>query len=214
MSYLRDGNLEQFSSIEHGFGTASSLWPEDIILMSQKHTNHVVIIEDGNEAYIPVADALLTSIPAKRLGVKTADCLPILLYNPRVKVAGAIHAGWRGLANEIIPNTIDKLRTFYGASPESTYFSIGPGICKNCYEVGSEVIDRINSVIEVNGAFRQTAQHAGMLDTRAIAERQILSAGVPQSNISHVNFCTRCSPGFHSHRAGSKERQVSFIRIR
>ena len=214
MSYLKDGNFERFSSLEHGFGTADALWPGDIILMSQKHTNNVILLEDGYGADVQVADAMLTGIPAKRLGVKTADCLPILLYNPRSKVAGVIHAGWRGLANAIILNTIEKLRTFYNALPENTYFSVGPGICKNCYEVGTEVVDRINAVIEVNGAFRQTTQQTGMLDTRAIAERQILSAGVPLSNISHVNFCTRCSPGFHSHRAGSKERQVSFIRIR
>jgi YfiH family protein len=214
MSYLKAGNLERFSSIEHGFGTASSLWPEDIILMSQRHTNNVVIIEDDTVNFIPVADAMLTKTPNKLLGVKTADCLPILLYNPVTKVAGVIHAGWRGLVNMVILNTMDKLRTFYDADPGSTYFSIGPGICKNCYEVGMEVIDSINTVIEVKDAFRQTSKDQGLLDTRSIAERQIQTAGVPASNISHVNLCTRCSPGFYSHRAGSKDRQVSYIKIR
>ncbi len=214
MSYLKAGNLERFSSIEHGFGTASSLWPEDIILMSQKHTNNVLIIEDEQGDYIPVADALLTSKPDKLLGVKTADCLPILLYNPVTKVVGVIHAGWRGLANMVILNTMDKLRTFYNADPGSTYFSIGPGICKNCYEVGMEVVDSINTAIAVKDAFRQTSKDQGLLDTRSIAERQIQAAGVPASNISHVNLCTRCSPGFYSYRAGSKERQVSYITIR
>ncbi len=214
MNYIKADNLGQFFAVEHGFGTASSRWPEDIILMSQKHTNNVIIIEDENGDYIPIADAMLTRIPNKLLGVKTADCLPILLYNPAVQVVGVIHAGWRGLANGVILNTIDKMHAFYSAAPENTYFSIGPGICKNCYEVGREVIDSINAITEVKDAFTQTSKSKGMLDTRAIADRQIQAAGVPKSNIFHVNLCTRCSPGFHSHRTGSKERQVSYIKIR
>ncbi len=213
MSYIKADNLVQFSSVEHGFGTSDSPWPEDIILMSQKHTNNVIIIEDEDGAYIPIADAMLTRIPNKVLGVKTADCLPILLYNPAAKVVGVIHAGWRGLANGVVFNTIDKMNAFYNAKPESTYFAIGPGICKNCYEVGVEVINSINAITEVKDAFTRTSKSKGMLDTRAIADRQIQAAGVPESNIFHVNLCTRCSPGFYSHRAGSKERQVSYIKI-
>ncbi len=213
MSYLKADNLQQFPGIDHGFGTADSVWPESIILVSQRHTNTVFIVGDEPLETIPVADALLTTVPHKLLGIKTADCLPILLYNPVHKVAGAIHAGWRGLANGVILNTLDKLRSFYGAGPELTYVSIGPGICRNCYEVGSEVAGHINEAIPVGDAFRLTSGGKGLLDTRTIAERQLCAAGVPRSNIVHIPLCTRCSPGFYSHRAGSDHRQVSYIAL-
>ncbi|MGC8580244.1 MAG: peptidoglycan editing factor PgeF [bacterium] len=213
MSYLKADNLERFTTIDHGFGTAEDPWPEDIILLSQRHTNNVVIIDDEYMDFIPVADAMLTKLPDKVLGIKTADCLPILLYNPEANVVGVIHAGWRGLANMIIYNTIDKLQTFYNAQPSETFFSIGPGICKDCYEVGIEVYESINAVIDIRDAFKKTAKDKGLLDMRTIAQRELQSSGVPVSNISHINLCTKCSPNFYSHRAGSTGRQVSFIKI-
>jgi YfiH family protein len=215
MSYLKADNLERFSTIEHGFGTAEDPWPDDIILMSQRHTNNVVIIEHEIISYLPVADAMLTHLPDKLIGVKTADCLPILLYNPDINVIGVIHAGWRGLSNMIIYNTIEKLRTFYNASLNHTYFSIGPAICKNCYEVGMEVVSSISSTgIDLNGTLKKVAKDKVLLNTREVAHRQLHACGVPDSNISHINLCTKCSPGFHSHRAGSKERQVSYIKLK
>lgn len=213
MSYLKASNLERFSEIEHGFGTKEDQWPKDIILLSQRHTNNVVIIDEEYMNFIPIADAMLTKLPDKILGVKTADCIPILLYNPKANVVGVIHAGWRGLANMIIQNTIDKLKTFYAATPEDTIFSIGPAICKNCYEVGIEVYESINTVINIEDAFRKTSKGKGLLDTRLIAQKQIQSLGIPASNISHIDLCTRCSTKFHSHRAGSTGRQVSYIKI-
>jgi purine-nucleoside/S-methyl-5'-thioadenosine phosphorylase / adenosine deaminase len=213
MNYIKNSILEAFAGIDHGFGTASTPWPGDIILLQQKHTNNVVVIDDLPISYLPDADAVLTKMPGITLGVKTADCLPLLVYNPVVKVIGAIHAGWRGLANKIVFNAVDELCTFYKTVPEHSYFVIGPGICGNCYEVGPDVIDSINSATCVKGAFRHTSWGKGLLDNAAIAKRQIEAAGVPSDHISHVNLCTRCSPGFHSHRAGSKERQVSYIKI-
>ncbi len=213
MSYIKDKRLEAFSSIEHGFGNAETAWPDNGILLQQRHTNNVVVIDDLSMNYLPVADAMLTALPEVILGIKTADCLPLLLYNPEVKVIGAIHAGWRGLANKIIMNTIDKLCTFYNTKPEFTYIAVGPGICGNCYEVGTEVINSINNATGTKGAFRKTSGDKGMLDTRLIAVMQIEAAGVPASHLSQVNLCTRCSPGFHSHRAGSTGRQVSYIKI-
>lgn len=214
MNYLKAQNLQQFTSLEHGFGTADAPWPDGIILVSQRHTNTVFIVGDQPLGPVPVADALLTSVRHRILGIKTADCLPILLYNPVSNVAGVIHAGWRGLANAVILNTMETLRSVYAAAPELTYCSIGPGICKNCYEVGREVAERINEVTPVGDAFRQTSGDKGMLDTRTIAQRQLSAAGVPLSSIFHIPLCTRCSPGFHSHRAGSQERQVSYIALR
>lgn len=214
MSYLKADNLKIFSTIDHGFGTAQDPWPQQVILMSQRHTNKVLIIGEEIMDYLPIADAMLTNLPDRVLGVKTADCLPILLYNTDANVVGVIHAGWRGLANMIIHNTVQRLQTFYRASSAHTYFSIGPAICKNCYEVGMEVVESIStSGTDLNGTFKKISRNKVLLDTREIADRQIQACGVPASNIFHINLCTRCSPGFHSYRAGSNERQVSYIKL-
>ncbi len=212
-NYIKSDLFSKFPEIEHGFGNAHAVWPVDIILMPQKHTNNVVIVDELPVNYIPVADAMLTHVHSVMLGVKTADCLPILLYNPKIRIVGVIHAGWRGLANKVIFNAVEKLCTFYNAREEDTYFAIGPGICKKCYEVSMEVFDSINSIINVKTAFRKTSKNKGLLDLSSIAHKELEAAGIPGANISNINMCTKCSKGFHSHRAGSKERQVSYIKI-
>ena len=213
MSYIEDRLLSGFAGIEHGFGNAGAPWPMDIILLQQKHTNNVVKIDDFPISYLPVADAMLTNVPGIALGIKTADCLPILLYDPAVQAVGAIHAGWRGLANGVILNAIDRLCTSYQTAPGHLYAAIGPAICRDCYEVGTEVVDSIGTVTEIKDAFRPTSPGKGFLGTAAIAVKQIQAVGVPPSHLSHIDLCTRCSPGFHSYRAGSRERQISYIRI-
>lgn len=213
MNYLKADLLEKFPGIDHGFGTAGAPPPADVLLMTQKHTNTVIVIDTAQPGSLPVADAMLTGIRSVILGVKTADCIPVLLYNPGSRVVGVIHAGWRGLASHILTNTIEKLHTFYHAPVKDTYVAIGPCICRNCYEVGMEVSDRMIGTKGAEAAFTRTSADKGLLDLTALACRELVSAGIPEANIAKIDRCTKCSPGFYSHRAGSRERQISYITL-
>ena len=213
MSYIKSSGMEQFREIEHGFGTRDTPPPDGVLLMSQRHTNNVIIVEDRRLDHLPVADAMLTNVPRLSLGVKTADCLPILVYDPEVKVIGVIHAGWRGLANMVILNTIDILCEYYHARRNNMYFSIGPGICPNCYEVGDEVFEEINGRVDMGDSFKKTTGNSGLLNLVGVAYKELVTAGIPRANLSRIDMCTKCSETLYSHRKGDAGRQISYIKL-
>lgn len=86
-------------------------------------------------------DALVTSLPGICIGVSTADCIPILLFDVRHRVAGAVHAGWRGTLRGIVQKVIDGMRSEFGTDPADLVAQVGPGISLKNFEVGDEVYD-------------------------------------------------------------------------
>ena len=108
--------------------------PAEPIWLNQTHTNICVRIE---EEILRDADAAVTSSATHPLAIMTADCLPIVLCNQEGTEIAAIHAGWRGLLNGIIENTLNKMH----ADPNTLMAWTGPSICKNCFKVGQEVPD-------------------------------------------------------------------------
>src|SRR5207244_4435120 len=86
-------------------------------------------------------DALVSNTPAILLTVKTADCVPVLLGDPKTGAFAAVHAGWRGTAASIVTRAIEQLKSEYGARAEELRAAIGPAANACCYEVGSEVIN-------------------------------------------------------------------------
>ena len=126
----------------------------------------------------PEADALLTHNRRVTLLMRFADCVPILLYDPRHHVAGIVHSGWRGTVQRASAAAIAKMKSHYGSKPGEILAGIGPSICVQHYEVGSEVVaearktfgDHAPSLVQVNGtvkfdlwtANRQVLQEAGV----------------------------------------------------
>ena len=112
----------------------SLLLPGIPIWLHQTHTNQCVVVEDSPNR---IADAATTRRKDMPLAIMTADCLPILLCDKAGTEIAAIHAGWRGLANGIIENTLIKMHS----QPEALMAWIGPAICKTCYEVGNDMYE-------------------------------------------------------------------------
>ena len=90
-------------------------------------------------------DALITNQPGLLLAVQVADCLPILLLDPKRRVAAAVHAGWRGTAKRITEKTVGLMRARFGCRPRDLRAVLGPGIHSCCYEVGHEVVEAFES---------------------------------------------------------------------
>jgi YfiH family protein len=202
--------------LEHGFGTRrSESWSgrPELISLKQIHSD-VAQYADGRLAgRIGEGDALLTDVPGAVVGVRTADCVPILLVDVSKRTVAAVHAGWRGTAQAIVAKAVGALAARFGSDPRDMQAAIGPAIGACCYEVGPEVAGQFKSLFP-ESAGREERAH---LDLPEANRRQLLSAGVLPDRIYLSGLCTACLAGeFFSWRRDrlKHERMVSAIGIR
>src|SRR5215467_352813 len=115
-----------------------------VVTGRQTHSTTRCAIETIAEARGPASecDALTTKLAGILLGIQTADCLPVLIADPKSGAMAAVHAGWRGTAGRITERTVADLMQKPGASPRTCIAALGPAACGQCYEVGKDVIDR------------------------------------------------------------------------
>ena len=155
------------------------------------------------------ADALITDVPGVALTVFTADCLPILLYDPVRRVAGAVHAGWRGTALGVVTRAVDRMVDCYGCERLDILAAIGPGISKCCFETHEDVP---NAMTEAMGAaalpyIQVLPSGKFRLDLKGLNVRRLESAGLTQEHIAVSDDCTACLPEkYWSHRVTRGER--------
>jgi YfiH family protein len=198
---LKAPNLSAFDWLTHGFGQRHSTYPLPITTVRQIHSDIVAEAGDG----VAEADGLVTQQPGVVVGVRTADCVPILLVDARRRSVAAVHAGWRGTARSIAAVAVQELISRYGTHPEDLSAAIGPAIGACCYEVGPDVI----------GQFQKwTPATNGRLDLPAINELQLREAGV--QNVWRAGVCTFCEANdYFSFRRDYKEagRMGSFIGV-
>ncbi len=165
--------------------------PTTLITAKQIHGDHIAIVEAESEP-IPETDAMLTNHPGLALMVLTADCVPILLYDPRKKVVGAVHAGWRGTVKQIVLKTIQKMQADFGTNPAEVLAATGPSVGPNCYAVGEEVIAAVKS--QLNRPETLLLQHGGQtyFDLWEANRFQLLEAGLKTANLESAKLCTHC----------------------
>ncbi len=156
------------------------------------------LLEEGFEY-----DALVTNLPGLALTVSTADCLPILLADPRRGALAAIHAGWRGTVRRIAERGIAVLAERYGTDPRDCIAALGPGIRGCCYQVDAPVIEPLSRALPEWEACTAAQGGGKWLFDLAAANRVLLeAAGLDPANIHDVGLCTRCRPDqFFSYRA-------------
>ncbi len=143
------------------------------------------------------ADALLTTDPKKILAIRIADCVPILLSDKAGKTVAAVHAGWRGVIANIIPNTISQMRT----EPKHLLAAIGPCISFDAFEVGPEVLEHFVAAFGDAAPIRRDNNGKGHVDLRQACRLQLLQAGIPDSQIDQTDRCTfKHADEFFSHR--------------
>jgi len=187
---------------------------EALFMPVQKHTGRVVIIDRNLE---PVdADAVLTARKRLVVGVRTADCVPILLYDRSKEIAGAVHAGWRGSVQGIIRNTIAALRENFQSAPEDVILAIGPGIRGTCYAVGQYVAEALTNATG-KGSYIFTVESKICADLPEANRLQAVSEGILPENIWMSDECTHCLPEkYHSYRysGGAPGRQYACVCIK
>jgi len=136
-------------------------------------------------------DALVSDADNVLLGVKTADCVPVLVADVKTKAFAAIHAGWRGTVQSIVINAIEKLKENYGTDPKDLICAIGPAAtCKN-YEIGQDVIDAFRANFpDSENLFTPTKQNHALIDLHTANNQQLKSIGVLPENIYVAPLCT------------------------
>lgn len=152
-------------------------------------------------------DALVSNLPNTLLGVKTADCVPVLIGDKKTKSFGSIHAGWRGTVESIVIKAIEKMRENYGSDSKDLICAIGPAAgCEN-YEIGADVIEVFGEKFpESKYLFTPTRENRALIDLHTANKEQLLKAGVLEENISIAPFCTmERTDLFFSYRAEKKK---------
>ncbi len=140
-------SARSFESSRELLATTLKIHSNQLIFPRQSHTNCVAEILEVPDNAISETDALVTNKHEICLCIQTADCVPILLFDPVKNIISAVHAGWRGTVNKIVENAVQKMVTEYHSSPINILAAIGPSISPDIYEVGFEVVMAVRKSI-------------------------------------------------------------------
>lgn len=206
LSWRRSDDIENIKSNYQGLCQALDLDVSKMVLAEQTHSPNVAVVTKNDihngrfqNGTILDTDALITNEHGLVLVARTADCVPILIYDPSGAIA-SVHSGWRGTAENICGNTIMKMVSKFGSHPSDIIAVIGPAIGPCCYEVSSDVAEvfknryeKVNCVTEKHGKYH--------LDLTEVCAAQLLNSGLSHENITISDECTSCCPQrYFSHR--------------
>ena len=182
---------------------------DKLILMHQTHSNKVIEIKKNNYKKKIIADAMITKMKGFALGVVTADCVPIILYDTKNEIVGCIHAGWKGAFLGIIKNTISKIKKI--SSGNKFYACIGPCIGKKSYEVDKNFYKMFLAKSRNNKIyFSNKNKTKKLFNLRKFVTNKLIKANI---NIDQINRDTFAEKGnFFSYRRSCKLKQKDYGR--
>ncbi|HKF04693.1 MAG TPA: peptidoglycan editing factor PgeF [Candidatus Sulfotelmatobacter sp.] len=236
-AFLR--TLGAVSATRCGSAKATKFWP--LITLRQVHSDIIRCVDSIPDELL-AGDGLITALPEVLLAIQTADCLPIVIVDPKHRAVGVFHAGWRGTVKRIVEKGVGEMVRCFGSRPKDMKAAIGPGIQGCCYEVGEEVRTKFESQFSYGASlFREvkesdpvrekypllflTARAPGhselpkriFLDLVEANRQQLIAAGVLKKNIETSSLCTNCHPEtLFSYRAekGKTGRMMAVAGIR
>ncbi|HXF04330.1 MAG TPA: peptidoglycan editing factor PgeF [Blastocatellia bacterium] len=195
LGYFQGDLRENVEENRRRFLRALGAGTGNLFTLRQQHSDRLVVVEDGTTCASPPpeGDALVTARPGVLLGVLTADCLPILIFDARTRARAAVHAGWRGTLARIVEKTLDLMASRFGTRGHDCYVAIGPAIQKCCYEVGPEVIELFRREFPQTHVL-SSARPSGKahLDLIEATRAQLLARSVPPEQIYVCSLCTAC----------------------
>ncbi|MBL8936699.1 MAG: peptidoglycan editing factor PgeF [Archangium sp.] len=197
---------ENLTRLARAFGVDASA------LITARQVHGVTVLEATGQGALADADAVFTATRGLLVGVRTADCLPILVEDPRSGMVAAVHAGWRGVIGEIVVRAIERLEQ-RGAKRSDLHVALGPAIQACCFEVDGDLPARFSAAFGEGVLRPQPGKTRVHLDLSWAVARSLERAGVPSSHVDVLPQCTRCDQRFFSHRRdqGITGRQLSLI---
>lgn len=179
--------------------------PEGIILPVQTHSCNVAVARESQAEY-PDTDALVTDKAGVMIGIRTADCVPVLLCDDVRRVVAAVHAGWRGTVGGITHKAVDVMVSEFGCRPADMHAIIGPSISPEAFEVGNEVVEQFmragfpKNIVLKNplplakrfgeGVPQRGGEGASHIDLWKANQWLLTEAGVPAKQIEVAGLCT------------------------
>jgi len=185
----------------------------NVFLPSQIHSANVLHLKTFIKQENFRGDGVITRISKIVIGVKTADCVPILISTKDNSLIGAIHAGWRGSVNKILHNALVQILNL-GYKPDDILIAIGPHIGPCCYEVGNDVIQILKANFQNYEDFLQLHNGKFHLHLAKLNLHQAFEFGIPEENVWLSDECTFCqNDKYYSYRYHGLNRgyQLSFI---
>jgi hypothetical protein len=162
-----------------------------LVFPDQTHTNCVTEISEVPESAIQETDALVSNKAGICLCVQTADCVPVLLFDPVANVVSAVHAGWRGTVGKIVENAVTQMVSKYGTLPENIRAVIGPSISPAIYEVGDEVVRAAQKTIpNVKLTLQQNSSGKYHFNLWEANRQLLLGSGLNALNIEVLGECS------------------------
>lgn len=161
-----------------------------VVYPHQTHTDKIYAISSDffllslteRKAALEGVDALISNAKNIIMGISTADCIPVIVYDPIHHAAAAIHAGWKGTRLRIVSKTLQEMQKVYGTNPSDCTAAIGPGISQDSFEVGQEVVDAfVEAGFEMDDyVIMKKKPH---IDLKALNKLQLTTMGVKENNI-------------------------------
>ena len=184
-------NLQKITRSKQKLATVVNQPVSEMVFPRQTHSDNVARIDTVCLEEIGNTDALVTNKPNICICIQTADCVPILFFDPQKKVIALAHAGWRGTVKRIATKVVFEMNEFYQSNPKNILVAIGPAISKTVYEVGSEVVEMVRRVIPNP----ETSLHKNSLgryhfDLWDANRKLLISAGIKNENIELIQECS------------------------
>tara|TARA_B100000989_G_scaffold20361_1_gene13395 strand:+ start:60 stop:821 length:762 start_codon:yes stop_codon:yes gene_type:complete len=182
---------------------------DKLILMHQTHSNKVVEIKKNNYKKKVIADAMITKMKDFALGVVTADCVPIIIYDAKNEIVGCIHAGWKGTFSGIIKNTISKIKK--NSSSNKFYACVGPCIGRKSYEVDKNFYNMFMAESKNNKIyFSNKNKTKKLFNLRKFVTNKLLKANIRVDQVDRDTFAEKSN--FFSYRRSCKLKQKDYGR--
>jgi len=221
LSFTTKDNVAQVEGNRSTFCRCFDLAPHQLLTVQQVHGKDLLLIDEPNpdlSHFLKLeVDAIVTNQPDIMIGILTADCLPLLLWEDEKAIA-AVHAGWRGAANGLVGKTVKAMCSNFGCTPENIKAALGPAIGAHKYEVDRPVREAFrNGTGFWNEISKETSLGHWQLDLTLSCRLQLEQLGLATANISQSTECTCCHPElFFSYRRdnGNTGRQLAFAMLK
>ena len=160
-----------------------------LLMPHQIHKAEIAVVDEQRDIDLEGYDALMTNVEEVCIGVSTADCIPVLLYDKKQRAVCAVHAGWRGTVMRIVEQAVSRMHGVYGTNPQDLIAQIGPGIHLESFEVGDEVYE---TFLRAGFAMERISRKYDKwhIDLPECNRLQLMEAGVPEHQISVSPVCT------------------------
>jgi hypothetical protein len=182
---------------------------DHLVMPHQIHDCVVRRIDGPQQETLEGVDAVMTNVSQLCIGVSTADCIPILLFDPVHRAVSAVHAGWRGTVLRIVEKAVEAMQENYGTEAADLQAVVGPGISLNSFEVGDEVYDQFQAAgFEMEAISR--CDEKWHIDLPECNRLQLVESGVLPSHIQMTNICTfqACDRFFSARRLGIQSGRI------